>query len=72
MNNQQEEPKVDFQVFSPAVVVVLLVTLPLMIFPQPAAQIILSARAFIMDHFMWLYLIAGLSALAFCIWLAFG
>jgi len=54
MNSQQEEPNVDFQVFSPAVVVVLLVTLPLMIFPKPAAQIILSARAFIMDHFMWL------------------
>jgi len=72
MNQETEEPKVDFAIFSPVLIVVLASAIPLMIFPEPAAKAVMSARTFIMDNFLWLYLVAGLSALAFCMWLAFG
>ena len=72
MNQETEEPKVDFAIFSPVLIVVLASAIPLMIFPQPAAKAVMFARTFIMDNFLWLYLVAGLSALAFCLWLAFG
>jgi BCCT family betaine/carnitine transporter len=76
MSNQPESnhtaPEVDWAIFIPAVIVVLACALPLMIFPDAAASLLVDARHSIMSHFIGLYLIVGLAAVAFCAWLAFG
>lgn len=66
------EPEVDWAIFIPAVIVVLVCAIPLMIFPDSAAKILEQARGVIMTNFLWLYLVVGIGALLFCIWLAFG
>lgn len=66
------QPSVDWSVFTPAIVIVLVAAIPLILFPQEAASLITEWRNIILNNFLWLYLIIGLSALAFCGWLAFG
>ena len=65
-------PEVDWAIFIPAVIVVLACALPLMIFPDAAASMLVDARTTIMSNFLSLYLIVGIAAVAFCAWLAFG
>ncbi|MDA9592459.1 BCCT family transporter [Porticoccaceae bacterium] len=66
------EPEVDWAVFIPAVIIVLVCTIPLMIFPESASQILADGRKIIMTNFLWLYLIVGISAFLFCLWLVLG
>ncbi|MFK8022268.1 MAG: BCCT family transporter [Pseudomonadales bacterium] len=66
------EPGVDWAVFTPALIAVLVAAIPLIIFPQEAAKLITEWRGVVMTHFLWLYLLIGLGALGFCAWLAFG
>ncbi len=69
---KDSEPAVDWSVFIPALIVVLLVSVPLMTFPDLAAGTIDGLRDAVLTNFLWLYLLAGLAALVFCAWLAFG
>jgi BCCT family betaine/carnitine transporter len=66
------EPAVDWSVFVPALIVVLLASVPLIIFPELAASTIGLWRNVVLTNFLWLYLLVGLAALFFCAWLAFG
>jgi BCCT family betaine/carnitine transporter len=66
------EPAVDWSVFVPALIVVLLASIPLIIFPDYAGSAIERWRDAVMTNFLWLYLLVGLAALFFCGWLAFG
>ena len=66
------EPEVDWAVFIPSIVIVLACAIPLMIFPESAAQFLAEGRKIIMSNFLWLYLSVGLGAFGFCMWLAFG
>ena len=75
MNNNnytQSEPEVDWAVFIPAVIIVLICAIPLMVFPDSAAAALSEGRAIIMSNFLWLYLSVGVGAFGFCMWLAFG
>ena len=69
---KDSEPAVDWSVFVPALIVVLLVSVPLMTFPDLAAGTIDGLRDAVLTNFLWLYLLAGLAALVFCAWLALG
>ena len=66
------EPSVDWAVFIPAVIVVIVATIPLLLFPEAAANFISEGRTAVMKNFLWLYLLVGIGALLFCAWLAFG
>ena len=66
------EPDVDMAIFIPAVFIVLVCAIPLMLFPDSASQLLDYGRQVIMTNFLWLYLIVGLGAFGFCMWLAFG
>jgi BCCT family betaine/carnitine transporter len=66
------EPDVDMTIFIPAVFIVLVCAIPLMLFPDSASQLLDYGRQVIMTNFLWLYLIVGLGAFGFCMWLAFG
>lgn len=71
-DDDQSIPDVDWSVFTPALIVVLLFAVPLIVFPQAAADSVTALRATIMNNFLWLYLLLGLGALFFCAWLVFG
>ena len=47
------EPEVDWAVFIPAVIIVLVCAIPLMIFPESASQILADGRKIIMTNFLW-------------------
>ncbi len=66
------EPEVDWAIFSPALIIVLISVISLIFSPDSAVQAIDEARKAVMTHFLWMYLTAGVSALIFCLWLAFG
>ena len=66
------EPDVDMAIVIPAVFIVLVCAIPLMLFPNSASQLLDYGRQVIMTNFLWLYLIVGLGAFGFCMWLAFG
>jgi BCCT family betaine/carnitine transporter len=71
-NMSNSEPEVDWAVFIPAVIIVLVCAIPLMIFPESASQILADGRKIIMTNFLWLYLIVGISTTLFCLWLVLG
>ena len=72
VSNKNSQPEVDWAIFIPAVIIVLTCAIPLMIFPDSAAQILVDSRRAIMSNFLWLYLSVGIAAVLFCLWLAFG
>ena len=69
---KDSEPAVDWSVFVPALIVVLVASIPLILFPNLAAETIDRLRNAVLTNFLWLYLSVGLAALCFCAWLAFG
>ena len=71
-NIQNSEPEIDWTIFVPAVLIVLVCAIPLMIFPDSASQVLADGRKIIMSNFLWLYLVVALGAFGFCMWLAFG
>jgi BCCT family betaine/carnitine transporter len=70
--NPLTEPDVDWAIFTPAVLVVLIGSLALMVSTESAADLVSRGRQAVMAHFLWVYLLAGMGALIFCMWLAFG
>jgi len=71
-HQRQSAPEVDWAVFLPAMLVVVIASIPLIIFPDAASALISQARDSITHNFLWLYLLIGLGAFIFCAWLAFG
>ena len=65
-------PSVDNQVFIPAVVVVVLISLFLILFPEIAAPSFGAAKDFVTNIFGWLFLLTTFVAFLFALWLAFG
>ncbi len=76
MNNSSGQghghPSVDWSVFIPALLVVIVAAIPLILFPDKAADTLNAWRNAVLVNFLWLYLLVGLAALSFCGWLAFG
>ncbi len=66
------EPQVDYRIFIPALIVVLLCAIPLIIVPNETAELAKQAMGFVTSKFGWLYLIFGFFALGFAAWLSFG
>ena len=71
-SNKNNQPEVDWAIFIPAVIIVLACAIPLMIFPDTGAQLLVEGRKAIMSNFLWLYLSVAIAAVLFCLWLAFG
>ena len=66
------KPSVDWAIFIPAVLVVVLAAAPLLVFPETASAFMSQARSIVSHNFLWLYLLVGVGAFVFCAWLAFG
>ena len=64
--------KVDTINFSMTVAVLLLLSLPLLLFPEQSAALLHRIYRWIAESFGWLYLLTGAAAFAFVLWLAFG
>jgi choline-glycine betaine transporter len=71
-SKKNNQPEVDWAIFVPAVIIVLVCAIPLMLFPDSAAQLLVDGRKAIMSNFLWLYLSVAIAAVMFCLWLAFG
>ena len=71
-SSKKTQPEVDWAIFIPAVIVVLACAIPLMIYPDSAAQLLVDGRQAIMSNFLWLYLAVAIAAVGFCLWLACG
>ena len=70
--NPVSEPDVDWAIFTPAVLIVLLGSISLMVSTESTAELIAEGRSAVMSGFLWVYLLAGMGAFLFCLWLAFG
>lgn len=68
----QLKPTIDWPVFAPSLVLVLIISISMILLPEQGAQWAGSAMNFVTSHFGWLYLILGIAALVFAMWLAFG
>lgn len=66
------EPSLDLRIFGPAILVVLVVALALIFFPEQSAKHAQSSMAFVTNKMGWLYLILGVAGFIFAVWLAFG
>ncbi len=64
--------KIDLSIFIPSIISILLAALALIIFPQSAGEIAQHAKAVITTRLTWLYLLSGVGAFIFALWLAFG
>ena len=65
-----EQRQIDRVTFATTVAIILLVCLPLAVFPRAGGQFILTAFAFISGELGFLYLAAGVAVLVFLAWLA--
>lgn len=63
---------VDQSIFIPSVIVIILASLTLILFPEVAGKAAQSARTFVTTTLTWLYLIAGVGAFLFVLWMACG
>lgn len=72
MNKVRSGAALDGRVFWPSLIVILGITIPLVAFPESGEAIINQMFAFSTGKFGWLYLVSGLSVVAFLLWLAFG
>jgi BCCT family betaine/carnitine transporter len=66
------DANVDKTNFVATLVIILLVSVPLALYPELGARVMQDAYAFIATNFGWLYLLAGVAALLLLMWLAFG
>lgn len=67
-----EQKEIDWTTFATSVAVILLVCLPLALFPETGGQVILAAYEFISTEFGFLYMLAGVVVIVFLARLAFG
>ena len=72
LSTKNQKPEIDWVIFTPALIIVLLGSLSLTLFPASIEQFIADTRKSVMDHTLWLYLSVGIAALAFSLWLALG
>ena len=64
--------QVDWISFATSIAVILLVCIPLALFPDSGGQVLLQTYDWIAGELGFLYLVGGFSALGFLAWLAFG
>lgn len=69
---QETKAKFDPGVFWPALIVVLGIAVPSMIWPEQGGKILTDMRTWLCDTFGWLYLSAGAGIMGLLLWLAFG
>ncbi len=67
-----EQRQIDWTTFATCVGVILLVCLPLAVFPDAGGKIILTAYTYISTKFGFLYMLAGIVVIIFLARLAFG
>jgi len=68
----RDKPGVDQSIFIPSVLVIILASLALIVFPKSAGIAAISAKNFITTTLTWLYLLAGVGAFIFAGWMALG
>jgi BCCT family betaine/carnitine transporter len=75
-DNTLREPhlkhQIDWPSFSASVAIIVLVCVPLVLFPDAGARILADLYGFISSQFGFLYLIAGLAVVVLLLWLAIG
>jgi len=64
--------KVDWPSFSTSVAIILLVSIPLVLFPQSGGKVLAELYGFISSKFGFLYLLAGTAVTVLLLWLALG
>ncbi len=62
----------DWSVFTPTLLVVLICTIALVFFPESAQQAATAGRTFTTNKLGWLFLLSGLGFFIFALWLAFS
>lgn len=72
MSNINHGSALDGRVFWPSIAVILGITIPLVLFPESGNLVIKQLFGFATGNFGWLYLIGGLGAVVFLLWLALG
>ncbi len=68
----QKSPQLDKGVFWPAIVIIVSLALPLVLFPDPVRAGVGELLAFITGQLGWLLLLFGFACLLFLAWLAFS
>ena len=64
--------KIDWPSFSASIAVILLVCIPLAMFPETGGALLAQMYGMVSSHFGYLYLLSGISVLIFLLWLALG
>ena len=64
--------QVDWPGFSTAVAIILLTCIPLVLFPQAGATVVQKVYDAVARNFSFLYLLSGIAAMLFMVWLALG
>ena len=64
--------KIDWPSFGASVAIILLVSIPLVLFPESGGKILTELYGFISSKFGFLYLLAGTAVMALMLWLALG
>lgn len=67
-----EQKQIDWATFGTCVAIILVVCLPLALFPGPGGKLILTAYSFIASNFGFLYMLAGVAVMVLLGWLALG
>ena len=71
-NLDTEPPSIDAAVFIPSGLMVFLVGVSLVVWPEQAAQIASTLMNAVTSNFGWLFSAVAFTTLIFCFWLAFG
>ena len=66
------QSQVDWPSFLTSIVIVLLVSLPLALYPEVGERLLTTGYDFIADQLGFLYAFAGLGVFVLLVWLAFG
>ncbi|MEE8528004.1 MAG: BCCT family transporter [Gammaproteobacteria bacterium] len=67
-----EQKQIDWATFGTCLAIILVVCLPLAVFPGTGGQLILKAYDFIATEFGFLYMLAGVAVMVLLAWLAIG
>ncbi len=67
-----EQRQIDWATFGTCIAVIVVVCLPLALFPETGGKLILGAYNFIASKFGFLYMLAGVAVMLFLAWLGFG
>lgn len=67
-----EQKQIDWTTFATCLTIILLVCLPLALFPDAGGQLVLKSYEFIASEFGFLYMLAGAVIMVLLTWLAFG